>query len=104
MKWVTELKKAGCDLYCFHYEAAFSSAAESPEAPADPADAKTNPRDLVRYIHDQGLLAGIAIKPATGPEVLYELLDSTDEKERPDVRDSLSPRPLPFGFYLPEAG
>ena len=33
-KWVREFKKAGCDLYCFHYEAAFSSAAESPEASA----------------------------------------------------------------------
>ncbi|KAK7752411.1 RIBULOSE-phosphate 3-epimerase [Diatrype stigma] len=81
-KWVKEFKNAGADLYCFHYEAAFSSAAESPGAKSDET---TNPRDLVRYIHDQGLLAGIAIKPATGPEVLYELLDSADEKERPDM-------------------
>lgn len=81
-KWVKEFKNAGCDLYCFHYEAAFSSAAESPEGQSDE---KTNPRELIRYIHDQGLLAGIAIKPMTGPEVLYELLDSVDEKERPDV-------------------
>ncbi|KAJ1331321.1 ribulose-phosphate 3-epimerase [Microdochium nivale] len=81
-KWVKEFKNAGCDLYCFHYEAAFSSAAESPEGKSDE---KTNPRELVRYIHDQGLLAGVAIKPMTGPEVLYELLDSADEKERPDM-------------------
>lgn len=81
-KWVKEFKNAGCDLYCFHYEAAFSSDAESPEAKS--ADT-TNPRDLVRYIHDQGLLAGVAIKPATGPEVLYELLDSADARDRPDV-------------------
>ena len=29
-KWVKELKKAGCNLYCFHYRAASSSAAGSP--------------------------------------------------------------------------
>lgn len=81
-KWVREFKKAGCDLYCFHYEAAFSSAAESPEASSD---AKTNPRELIRYIHDNGLLAGIALKPATSVDVLYEILESEDANERPDV-------------------
>lgn len=81
-KWVREFKKAGCDLYCFHYEAAFSTAAESPEASSD---AKTNPRELIRYIHDNGLLAGIALKPATSVDVLYEILESEDAKERPDM-------------------
>ncbi|KAI1493129.1 ribulose-phosphate 3-epimerase [Biscogniauxia mediterranea] len=81
-KWVKEFKNAGCDLYCFHYEAAFSSAAETPEGKTDE---KTNPRDLIRYIHDQGILAGIALKPMTGVEVLTELLESPDEKERPDM-------------------
>ncbi|KAL7628701.1 RIBULOSE-phosphate 3-epimerase [Parahypoxylon ruwenzoriense] len=81
-KWVKEFKKAGCDLYCFHYEAAFSTAAESPEAKTD---ARTNPKDLIRYIHDNGLLAGIALKPATGVEVLTELLENPDPKERPDM-------------------
>ncbi|KAL5940402.1 RIBULOSE-phosphate 3-epimerase [Pyricularia oryzae] len=81
-KWVKEFKAAGCDLYCFHYEAAFSSAAEEPSATSD---AKTSPRELIRYIHDQGLLAGIAIKPATPVDVLYELLDSSDAAERPDM-------------------
>ncbi|KAI1735976.1 ribulose-phosphate 3-epimerase [Xylaria scruposa] len=81
-KWVKEFQKAGCDLYCFHYEAAFSSAAESPEAKTD---AKTNPKDLVRYIHDCGLLAGVALKPMTGVEVLTDLLESPDPKERPDM-------------------
>ena len=81
-KWVREFKKAGCDLYCFHYEAAFSTAAESPEASSD---AKTNPRELIRYIHDNGLLAGIALKPATSVDVLYEILESDDATERPDV-------------------
>ncbi|KAL2199554.1 Ribulose-phosphate 3-epimerase-like protein [Corynascus similis CBS 632.67] len=82
-KWVKEFKKAGCDLYCFHYEAAINStAAESPE---EHSDSKTSPRELIRYIHDQGMLAGIAIKPATKAEVLYELLDSQDQAERPDM-------------------
>jgi ribulose-phosphate 3-epimerase len=81
-KWVKEFKKAGCNLYCFHYEAAFSSAAENPE---DQTDEKTNPKALIRYIHDQGLLAGIAIKPDTSVDVLWEILENSEEKERPDV-------------------
>ncbi|KAF6844161.1 ribulose-phosphate 3-epimerase [Colletotrichum musicola] len=81
-KWVKEFKKAGCDLYCFHYEAAFSSNAERPE---DKTDEKTNPRALIRYIHEQGLLAGIAIKPATPVDVLWEILESEDALEKPDM-------------------
>lgn len=81
-KWVKEFKAAGCDLYCFHYEAAFSSAAE---APAEASELKTSPRELIRYIHDQGLLAGVALKPATPVDVLYEILDSPQDKERPDM-------------------
>ncbi|KAK7941126.1 Ribulose-phosphate 3-epimerase [Apiospora aurea] len=81
-KWVKEFKNAGCDLYCFHYEAAFSSAAETPEGKSDQ---KTNPKGLIRYIHDCGLLAGIALKPATGVDVLNEILENPDEKERPDM-------------------
>lgn len=78
-----EFQKAGCDLYCFHYEAAFSTAAESPE---QDCDAKTSPRDLIRYIHDCGMLAGIAIKPETSVDVLWDILANADSKERPDVR------------------
>ncbi|KAH8675662.1 ribulose-phosphate 3-epimerase [Xylariales sp. PMI_506] len=81
-KWVKEFKKAGCDLYCFHYEAAFSTAAESPEATSDRT---TNPKELIRYIHDNGMLAGIAIKPKTGVDVLIDILENPDEKERPDM-------------------
>lgn len=83
-KWVKEFQAAGCDLYCFHYEAAVdSSDAESPEATSA---GKTSPRALIRYIHDQGMLAGIAVKPGTKVDVLYEVLDSDDVAERPDVR------------------
>lgn len=93
-KWVKEFKNAGCDLYCFHYEAAFSSAAESPE---QTTDLKTSPKELIRYIHDNGLLAGIAIKPDTPVDVLWEILENPDEKERPDVRITL---PLPFQLWI----
>jgi hypothetical protein len=83
-KWVKDFKEAGCDLYCFHYEAAFSSAAERPEATTTET---TTPRELIRYIHDQGLLAGIAIKPMTPVDVLWDILEAADEQERPDVSD-----------------
>lgn len=70
-------------MYCFHYEAAISStAAESPETTSD---ANTSPKELIRYIHEQGMLAGIAIKPDTKVDVLWDILETTDEKERPDV-------------------
>lgn len=82
-KWVKDFKKAGCDLYCFHYEAAISStAAESPEAQSEQ---KTSPKELIKYIHDQGLRAGIAIKPKTPVDVLYEILDNPDKDYVPDV-------------------
>lgn len=31
------------------------------------------------------MLAGIAIKPDTKVDVLWDILESTDEKEKPDV-------------------
>ena len=77
-------KEAGCDQYTFHYEAALSSTAA--ENPAILVDKKTNPKEMVRYIHSARMMAGIAIKPETNVEVLYELLDSPDKEERPDVR------------------
>jgi len=82
-RWVGEFKKAGCDLYCFHYEAATNSTAA--REPAEKSEKKTSPRELVRYVHEQGLRAGVAIKPGTPVDVLYELLDSKDKEEVPDV-------------------
>ncbi|KAL4960870.1 ribulose-phosphate 3-epimerase RPE1 [Aspergillus stella-maris] len=83
-KWVRDFKKAGCDLYCFHYEAAMSSVAAT-----DPADykttEKTSPKGLIRYIHEEGMQAGIAIKPDTPVDVLWDILATEDEKERPDM-------------------
>lgn len=83
-----EFKKAGCDLYCFHYEAAVSSVAAT-----DPTDkettARTSPKQLIRYIHEQGMQAGIAIKPDTPVDVLWDIIESEDPAERPDVSDFL---------------
>jgi ribulose-phosphate 3-epimerase len=88
MKWVKDFKDAGCDLYCFHYEAAISSVAA--REPADNKTTKrTSPTEMIRYIHECGLQAGIAIKPETPVDVLWEILESEHESERPDVRYSL---------------
>ena len=71
-------------MYCFHYEAAIdSTAAESPEATSDK---KTNPKELIKYIHSLGIRAGIAIKPKTPVDVLYDILDNSNKDEVPDVR------------------
>ena len=78
-----EFQKAGCDLYCFHYEAAVTSTAA--ENPADHSDRKTSPKEMIRYIHEQKMQAGIALKPETPVDVLWEILENTDELEVPDV-------------------
>jgi len=36
------------------------------------------------------MLAGIAIKPDTKVDVLWDILENPDEKERPDVSPQLS--------------
>lgn len=71
---------AGCDLYCFHYEAAEASA-----APHTPSTA------LIAQIHAKGIKAGVAIKPDTPVDVLFPLLDGDGEK--PDVRNPPGARP-----------
>lgn len=49
------------------------------------SDAKTSPRELIRYIHEQGLQAGIAIKPKTPVDVLWDILENPTKEEVPDV-------------------
>ncbi|KAL8827429.1 MAG: hypothetical protein Q9170_007017 [Blastenia crenularia] len=82
-KWVKDFQKAGCDLYCFHYEAAVNSTAA--ENPADKSTSKTSPEEMIRYVHEQKMLAGIAIKPETPVDVLWNILDSPDKEEVPDM-------------------
>jgi len=81
---VREFNSAGCDLYCFHYEAAVTSTAAK-----DPADMtttrRTSPTELIGYIHETGMQAGIAIKPNTSVDVLWGILENENELERPDM-------------------
>ena len=53
--------------------------------PADQTTRPTSPRELLRFIHEEGMQAGIAIKPDTSVDVLWDILATTDDKERPDV-------------------
>lgn len=45
---------------------------------------------MIRYIHSLGMQAGIAIKPKTDVDVLWEILDNPEKSEVPDVRRLLS--------------
>ena len=81
-RWAKTFRDAGCDLYCFHWEAAQGSAADEPGVDGQ---SKTGPQQLVRYVHELGMQCGVAIKPKTKPSVLWELLDAEDERDRPDV-------------------
>ena len=85
-KWVREFKKAGCDLYCFHYEAAVSSTAA--DEPFATSDKKTSPKELIKFIHSEGMQAGIAIKPSTKVDVLWDILENSNKDEVPDVSTS----------------
>ena len=85
-----DFQKAGCDLYCFHYEAAITSTAA--ENPVDQTENKTSPKEMIRYIHEQDMLAGIAIKPETSVDVLWELLENPKKEEVPDVRICITAR------------
>lgn len=78
-----DFKDAGCDLYCFHYEAAVNSTAS--ESPFNYEEERTSPRKLIRFIHSLGMKAGIAIKPKTEVDVLWDIVEAEDEAERPDV-------------------
>lgn len=49
---------------------------------------------MIRFIHDNGMQAGIAIKPDTPVDVLWEILENPVEVERPDVRSDFYPPPV----------
>ena len=40
---------------------------------------------MIKYIHDNGMLAGIAIKPETSVDVLWDILENDTKLETPDV-------------------
>lgn len=65
-----------------------SVAATSPEDKT--TTRPTSPKELIRYIHELGMQAGIAIKPETSVDVLWDILGSDVAEERPDVSGSLS--------------
>lgn len=60
IRYIADFAKAGADLICFHYEA------------TDRID------DTVAAIRDAGCKVGIAIKPATDPDVLIPYLPQID--------------------------
>lgn len=79
-------------MFTFHYEAALgSTAAETPGTQQD-CPRVTDPKDMIKYIHESGMQAGIAIKPKTDVDVLWELLENPNEIERPDVSRAADPR------------
>lgn len=83
-RWAATFRDAGCDLYCFHYEAAVTSVAATKPEDKD-TTTPTSPKNLIRYIHELGMQAGIAIKPDTSVDVLWEILENEEKEERPDM-------------------
>ncbi|KAI5284243.1 RIBULOSE-phosphate 3-epimerase [Ascosphaera atra] len=83
-KWVKSFQECGCDLYCFHYEAAVSSTAGTKPEDKETKE-PTSPKKLIKYIHELGMRAGIALKPETEVDVLWDILASPDVQERPDM-------------------
>ena len=63
-----------------------SVAATSPEDYS--TTEKTSPKKLIRYIHELGMQAGIAIKPGTDVDVLWEILENKEREEVPEVSES----------------
>jgi len=53
--------------------------------PEDYSEAKTSPKEMICYVHENEMLAGIAIKPETPVDVLWEILDNPKKEEIPDV-------------------
>ena len=44
---------------------------------------------MIRYVHENGMLAGIAIKPETSVDVLWNILENPKKEAVPDVRKRL---------------
>lgn len=61
-RWIEDFSKAGCDHYCFHYES------------VQPDQVK----HVINAVRQAGMQVGLAIKPKTPPEVIYDFLDDID--------------------------
>ena len=84
-RWVSTFAEAGADLYCFHYEAAVDSVAATKPEDSETKE-MTSPKKLTRFIHEQGMSAGIALKPETSVDVLWDILEPSNPKEElPDM-------------------
>ncbi|KAJ2784901.1 RIBULOSE-phosphate 3-epimerase [Coemansia javaensis] len=60
-QWVDDFAAAGADLFCFHYEAT------------------EDPRALIDAIRARGMRVGMAIKPKTPVDVVYDLAPALDQ-------------------------
>ncbi|KAI7833174.1 Ribulose-phosphate 3-epimerase-like protein [Kickxella alabastrina] len=60
-QWVDDFASAGADLFCFHIEATKDASA------------------LIDDIHARGMKAGMAIKPDTPVDVVYEFAEKLDQ-------------------------
>ncbi|KAJ1898201.1 RIBULOSE-phosphate 3-epimerase [Kickxella alabastrina] len=60
-QWVDDFASAGADLFCFHIEATKDASA------------------LIDDIHAKGMKAGMAIKPDTPVDVVYEFAEKLDQ-------------------------
>ena len=59
-----------------------STAAENP---AENVAQRTSPKEMIKYIHAHDMAAGIAIKPKTPVDVLWDILENPNKDEVPDV-------------------
>jgi ribulose-phosphate 3-epimerase len=59
-QWLDDFAKAGAQMYCFHVEAT------------------EDPVGLINRIHEKGMKAGVAIKPKTPAESVFEFAEKAD--------------------------
>ena len=60
IRYIDDFVKAGADIITIHYES------------------YDDPKAVLRYIREKGLLASLSIKPATPADVVYPLIDELD--------------------------
>lgn len=65
-RYITPLKEAGANMFNFHVEAA-SSCFWSISVVEDP-------KEIIRQVHEAGMLCGMTIKPKTSVEAIKEFI------------------------------